>query len=76
MQATGEDLHGAIFALSLLVGVMLASDPRREELIQDYKRSLHLLDSDPEWRDVAVRAKEYARSMFECLHSMDRTRSN
>jgi hypothetical protein len=63
MQATGEDLHGAIVALTVLVGVMLASDPRREELVEAYEKTLKLLDQHPEWQSAALRAREYGASI-------------
>ena len=68
MQATGEDLHGAVVALTLLIGVMLASDPRSEELVRAFQRSLQLLDQHPEWSSAAARAQEYGASIVETFH--------
>jgi hypothetical protein len=67
MQATGEDLHAAVVALALLLGVIVASDPRREELLQQFNRSLDALDSESEWQGVAARAKAYGQQMLANL---------
>jgi len=74
MQATGEDLHGAVVALTLLLGVMLASDPRREDLVQAFQLSLKLLDHHPEWQPCAARAQEYGENIVESLRLPSATR--
>jgi hypothetical protein len=69
MQATGEDLHAAIVALTLLVAVMLARDPDRAGVLADFRESLDALDDHPEWQPVAVRAKAYGESMLANLNA-------
>jgi hypothetical protein len=69
MQATGEDLHAAIVALTLLMGVMLARDPDRDDALDDYRRSLDALDEHPEWSPVAGRAKAYGETMLANLRA-------
>jgi hypothetical protein len=64
MQATGEDLHAALVAVTLLLGVVVASDPSRGALIQRFRLSLEALDQEPEWSAVAARAKAYGDSMI------------
>ena len=67
MQATGEDLHGAVVALTLLLGVMLASDPRREDLVRAFQQSLKLLDQHSEWQPIAARAQQYGANIVGSL---------
>ena len=66
-QATGEDIHAALVALTLLVGVVVASDPRRDELVQAFRRTLAALDHEPEWQPIAARAQAYGAQMIANL---------
>jgi hypothetical protein len=67
MYATNEDLHGGLVALTLLVGVMLANDPQRDQVLQAYQQSLQLLDQTPEWKSIAKRAKAYGENIVGSL---------
>jgi|HubBroStandDraft_2_1064218.scaffolds.fasta_scaffold3240628_1 hypothetical protein len=65
MEPTIEELHGAVVALTLLAGVMLASHPMRKELVDAYKRSLKLIDQDPEYESIAGLAQQYGADIVE-----------
>jgi hypothetical protein len=67
MQATGEDLHAALVAVTLLLGVVVASDPRSADLVRAFRLSLDALDHEPEWQGVAARAKAYGEDMIANL---------
>jgi hypothetical protein len=69
-----DDLHAEVTALTLMLGIMLASDPRRKELVQAYRGSLALLDEHPEWQTLAERVREYGETLVESFQPDDAPR--
>jgi hypothetical protein len=66
-----DDLRAEVTALSLLIGLLVARDPHRDELMRAYRQSLELLEHRDEWTDIADRVKEYGELLLTSFQPGD-----